>query len=265
MTDLIRVITPTIANAFAEAFRALSNDSPSYIDKNRAAIPSQPLSQGLHWIAHENKTQSDMWLRTKKARMEHETKCQEKFKSYLIESVKHRARWEPSSVQPLLAKELGWDIPSLPAAAPFPEEKDFASMLQYSLACNVHNRDRANQHLFTLSVTGDLIRDSHTLQHLVPIVEKGVEYYHSVRKHFEYTHMALVLLDGDPLRLQVLREGLQEKHFGGNFDVSHFYSYMGNYSRAGSTSQDEQFRQEIAHAVQHDITSPAPSMLGLGL
>lgn len=265
MENLARFITPAIAMALLDSISELSRDSRSYLQNNQVIVPSQPLSHGIRWIAHENTMQTSMWLRTKKARAEHEARCEEKFKTYLQEKINHADRWDPSPIQPLIAEGMKWKLANTRAMAPIPQNDEPPSMMQHCMEWNRFNQSRASQHLFTLSVLSDLARDNHQLEQIGPVLEQGYRHYRQLELRLAREEMALVLLEGDPIKMQTLRETIQQTYFGPNLNSSHLYSYMGEHARFGSISHGERLRQEVAHAVQRDLTSPTPSMLDLGL
>ena len=265
MENLARYITPAIATALLKSIAELSRDSRSYFERNQVTIPAQTLSHAIRWVEHENTMNANAWLRTKKARAEHTASCEEKFKTYLQEKINNADRWNPSPVQPLIANVMNWELANVRPMAPIPDTAEPPSMMQHCMDWNRFNQCRTAQHLFTISVLYDLVRDNHQLSQIGPILELGNRHYHQLETRLAREEMALVLLEGDPLKMQTLRETIQHKYFAHNMDSSHLYSYMGHHTQSGPIANGDRLRQEIAHAVQRDLASPTPSMMDLGL
>lgn len=269
--QLSEYLTKTSAAYLRDAIGAVNRD---IFDRHQpeASTGLEALQIAFDWQANDNESRVAMFLRHDKKRAEHLDQQNANFfaeVNAIAEQVFDNKKSWPEPV------EWTKHFPNNPTvhgvvATLFPDEKKLKpGSFEHCLAWSDFNVQRIAQHQLTLAICSGLVRDTHQFKHLeAPLVRAKASVWRQ-QGQLDGTRMQLILLEGDPTKIQALREEILDHIRLENRSTSHFYGHF-NVQSAGSTDCDKRFRDEALRNVQArfesgDATMAKASYSDLGL
>ena len=269
--ELISCLTKTSAAYLREALGAINRDSFNrHYPDNTSGL--EALQIAFDWQASQNEDSLKMWLPSEKKQKAEIESRDAQFRKFVDEvagrEFEDNATWPESP-------EWTKHFPNNPTArgvapAPFPDEKKLKTgSFEHCLAWSDFNIQRMTQHRLVLDICARILMDTHAFKHLEAPLARAKSWSWSKTGQLQATRMQLIILEGDPAKIQALREESLRDIRAGNRSVHHFYSHF-NDQRAGGTEGDKRLRAEALRRVQAGLdtgaaaTDPSYSDLGLG-
>lgn len=268
--ELTSCLTKTSAAYLRDALGAINRDSFNR-HYPEATSGLEALQIAFDWQAGQNEDHLRLWLRTEKKQAAEIEARNTQFRAFVDEiagrEFEDNATWPESP-------EWTKHFPEHPTArgvppAPFPEDMKLKTgSFEHCLAWSDFNIQRMKQHRLVLDICARILMDSHAFKHLEAPLARAKNWSWNKTGQLEATRMQLIVLEGDPAKIQALREESLRDVRAENRSVHHFYSHF-NDQGAGGTDGDKRFRSEALRRVQAGLdtgaaTDPSYSDLGLG-
>lgn len=269
--ELSSCLTKTSAAYLRAAIGAFNHDS---FDRHQpeGSNSLEALQIAFDWQATENETNVSVWLRNDKKRAAHLEEQDAKFRTQvneiLVQHFDDKKSWPESP-------EWTKHFPGHPTAhgvppAPYPDEEKLKSgSFEHCMAWSDFNIQRVTQHRITLAICSQLVMDTHSFKHLQEPLARAKSWAWRRAGQLEATRVQLIILEGDPAKIQALREETLNEIRSDRHSVNHFYTHF-NDQGAGGTEGDKRFRAEALRHVQSGLdtgaaaTNVSYSDLGLG-
>lgn len=262
--ELISCLTLKSAKFLVEALGHLDRDMYDRYSQSEFSLDAVRIA--IEWQANENEAKANLFLRGKEKREARLAAWDSEFAAILEQMGERRSGG--SSVEP-----LGWSshfstpLPNTTTAAPHPDNKKVPEgSLEHCFLWSAHNLDRIAQHGRTLTICETLIRDHGMFKHLAGPLNTASAWVWQRRSELRSIRTQLILLEGDPVKIQALREELADSVRRENVSTDHYYGGL-NRQGMGSTSAGNRFRSAVLHHVQAGFepgSTGAPVDLGLG-
>lgn len=262
--ELHTCLTYQSAKFLAGALGHLDRDMYDRHSKEPQGLDAMRIA--VDWVANDNETRVGMFTRGKEKREAQIALMDKQFAEILSELGGRRT--SISYVEPLeWDKYFSAPLPNTRPAAPYPDDKIVPEgSLENCFMWSDHNLNRIGQHGFTLSICETLARDNSMLAHLIAPLAEARTWAWQRARDLQNLRTQLIVLEGDPLKIQALREEMADSVRRQNVSTSHFYEGI-NGQRMGSTKSENRFRQAVLHNVQAGFEpgNPVGSFdLGLG-
>lgn len=227
------------------------------------------------WQANENKTRLHAFLRKEPKRLAHELEMDIKFRDEVQSICEYVAGRKKHSIEPLDWKAYFKNLPLTDTLEPLavPDETKLRpGSLEHCLAWSDYNIQRVGQHRITLSICEHIVRDSHVFQHLELPLARAKSWVYSQEAQLNAIRMQLIVLEGDPSKVQALREEMLDDIRVNNRSTDHFYGHF-NGQQSSNSEAKKRFRTEALRHVQarfepgigEELSAPHVSYSDLGL
>lgn len=250
--EISTYLTKTSAAYLRDAVGALSRDMFNR-HHPEATTGLEAAQIAFDWKANDNEERFRSFLRGDKKFNEHLEKQNANFCAAVDAIAEYAFDYRTSWPEPT---EWTKHFPNRPTmhgviAAKYPDEKKFKEgSFENSMAWSDFNIQRMAQHRLTLSICSDLVIDSHVFKHLqAPLVNAGA-WARSQARDLDNTRMQLILLEGDPNKIQALREEIMNEFRKDNRSTGHFYGHFNDPNGSGSTEAEKRFKTAALRHVQ---------------
>lgn len=247
---LSEYLTNTSAAYLRDAIGAVNRDS---FDRHQqeASIGLEALQIAFDWQANDNESRMAIFLRNEKKRTAHLEEQNSKFRegiNAIAEQVFDKKSWPEPAEWTKHFPEYSIAHGVVPLS--FPDEKKLrAGSFEHCFAWSDFNIQRIAQHEFTLAICSELVRDSHQFKHLEVPLTRAKAFVWRQQSRLDGNRMQLILLEGDPTKIQAVREEILDSVRLENRSTSHFYGHF-NTQSMGSSDCDKRFRDEALRQVQ---------------
>ena len=276
--DMTRTIsenlTKTSAAYLRDAIGAINHDSFDRYQPE-SSLGLQAMQIAFDWQANDNESRITMILKDSKKRAAHFNLQNEKFRTEVNTIAERVFDNKQSWPEPTEWTKHFSQYPTSHGVPPamMPSDKDMKpGSFEYCMAWSDFNIQRIAQHRLTLAICSSLIMDAHNFKHLETPLVRARAWVWSQTASFEATRMQLIMLEGDPAKIQAVREEMLDDIRRENYSTDHFYGHFNGQS-GRSTETDTRFRSEALRHVQlgfesHSFNPAAGSIvysdLGLG-
>lgn len=249
--ELHRTLTSTSAAFFRDALALLDNDTFDRFDPERK-LGLQALQIAIEWQANENEKLVRMFHKTEKKRSETIADWERKFLSKVNELFER-----PGDDQSSWPVPLEWDkhfkvrLNQSTQSAPLPPNDKVLKegTFENAMAWSDYNLHRLAQHSMILKICSALVQEAHGLAHVEPIIARAKNWVRQKAAHHNAIRMELILLEGDPTKIQALREEILAQVTPDNHSLGHYFSHLNN-GGGHSTESETRFRTQALRHVQ---------------
>lgn len=204
------------------------------------------------WQANDNEKRCCMYLPDSEKRAVHLKKQDAHFCSGANEVAQHLFH---DSAR--VADSIEWikHFPNDPIvqgviSATYPDEKIFKpGSLEHCMAWSDFNIQRIAQHRLVLAVCSKLLFDAHAFKHLIEPLERMQDKVWRTKERLKAIHLQLVVLEGNPAKIQALRESMLHNIRLENRSTGHFYGHF-NAQHSNGSESEARFRDEALRHVQ---------------
>lgn len=229
----------------------LGNDTFDRFDPERK-LGLEALQIAIEWQANENEKLARMFHKTEKKRSETIAEWERKFLSKVNELFER-----PGNDQSSWPTPLEWDkhfkvrLTQSTQSAPLPPNEKVLKEGTFgnAMAWSDYNLHRLTQHSMVLKICSALVQEAHGLAHVAPIIARGQHWVRQKTAEHNAIRTELILLEGDPAKIQALREEILAQVTPENHSLSHYFSHLNN-GGGHSTESETRFRTQALRHVQ---------------
>ena len=237
---------------------AFLRDAVGAINRDRFDRHNPEESTGLQavqiafdWQATDNETRSAFFTQQSKMKahtIEMETKFKEGVEAVCAHMFDSKKTWQ----MPLDWTTHFAEYPiakAMPSYAFPDEQKLIPGSLCHCMAWSDYNIQRVTQHLLTLRICEDIVRDKQIFKHLELPLAYAKSWAFQQTARLKAVRTELIILEGNPENIQALRERILDEVRLDNRSMGHFYGHFNN-PHGSSSAADKRFREEALHHVQ---------------
>ncbi len=249
--ELHRTLTSNSAAFLREALRLLDHDSFDRFDPERR-LGLGAIQIAIDWQANENEKLARMFHKTEKKRTELMAEWESKFLSKTNElfdrSMGDQASW-PVPLE--WSKHFKSNLPVCTQATLYPPNEKVAKegTFENALAWADYNLQRLTQHRMVLKMCTAIVQEAHSLEHLTPVLNKAQYWVRQKTAQQNAIRTELILLEGDPAKIQALREEILAEVTPENHSLGHYFSHLNN-GGSHSSESETRFRTQALRHVQ---------------
>lgn len=233
----------------------------------------QAIQIAFDWQATDNETRSALFIQQGKMKahtIEMETKFKEGVEAVCVYMFDSKKTWPMPLDWTAHFAEYPINKATMPCAPP-DEKTLLPGSLCHCMAWSDYNIQRVTQHLLTLRICEEIVRDKHMFKHLELPLAHAKAWTFQQTARLEAVRTELILLEGDPDKIQALRERMLDGVRLENRSMGHFYGHL-NDPYGSNAEADKRFREEALHHVQvgfnRSVSGPGGDVsysdLGLG-
>ena len=247
--ELHRTLTSTSAAFFRDALAILDNDSFDRFNRERT-LDLQAVQIAIDWQANENEKIARMFHKTEKKRGETIAEWEAKFLSHINDLFENVAQDTASWPVPL---EWGKHFPvnppksTQPALSPPNEKTMKEGTFENALAWSDYNLQRLAQHRMVLIMCSAIVQEAHSLTHTTALIAKAQQWVRLKTAQQNAIRSELILLEGDPAKIQALREEILAQVTPENHSLGHYFSHLNNGGNSSSASETRFRTQALRH------------------